>query len=177
MVTTSGRPRSEAMSWGPPSGCVCDRLRGIYSRAADPFPGETVAADDELDEDVDELEDELEEELEDELGSDDDDDLDDEESDDFEDGDDDADDDGDDDEDRDEALEELEAEELEIEDDPETILVDEAAEIREMRREELGLDPTSEEVKESEFVCTSCFLVKSTSQLANKSRQLCRDCV
>ena len=42
---------------------------------------------------------------------------------------------------RDEALEELEAEELEIEDDPETILVDEAAEIRSMRRDELGLEP------------------------------------
>jgi hypothetical protein len=28
-----------------------------------------------------------------------------------------------------------------------------------------------------EFVCKSCFLVKSKSQLADKARQLCRDCV
>ncbi len=134
-----------------------------------------MAADDEPEEGIDEeLEQELEEELDDELGIDDDEDLDDESGDDDEDTDDD---DEDEDEQRDEALEELEAEELEIEDDPETILVDEAAEIRSMRRDELGLVPGTEEVKESEFVCSSCFLVKSTSQLANKSRKLCRDCV
>lgn len=28
-----------------------------------------------------------------------------------------------------------------------------------------------------EFVCRSCFLVKHSSQLANKSKRLCRDCV
>ena len=28
-----------------------------------------------------------------------------------------------------------------------------------------------------EFVCQSCFLVKHQSQLADKERQLCRDCV
>jgi hypothetical protein len=28
-----------------------------------------------------------------------------------------------------------------------------------------------------EFVCQSCFLVKHPSQLADESRQLCRDCV
>jgi hypothetical protein len=135
-----------------------------------------VAADDAPEEGIDEeLEQELEEELDDELGTDDDDDLDDDL--DEESGDDESEDESDEDEQRDEALEELEAEELEIEDDPETILVDEAAEIRSMRRDELGLVPGTEEVKETEFVCSSCFLVKSTSQLANKSRKLCRDCV
>ncbi len=90
---------------------------------------------------------------------------------------DDDDEDEDDDDERDEALEELEAEELEIEDDPETILVDEAAEIRAMRREELGLDGSSQEIKPTEFVCSECFLVKSVAQLANKTRKICRDCV
>jgi hypothetical protein len=28
-----------------------------------------------------------------------------------------------------------------------------------------------------EFVCKSCFLVKSRAQLADKARQLCRDCI
>jgi len=28
-----------------------------------------------------------------------------------------------------------------------------------------------------EFVCTSCFLVKSSNQLADKKNKLCRDCV
>jgi hypothetical protein len=28
-----------------------------------------------------------------------------------------------------------------------------------------------------EFVCTSCFLVKSSNQLADKKKKLCRDCV
>lgn len=132
-------------------------------------------AADEIEEGIDEdLEQELEEELDDELGVDDD--LDEDESEDaVEDGE--ADGEAAEEEQRDEALEELEAEELEIEDDPETILVDEAAEIRSMRRDELGLEPGTEEVKETEFVCTNCFLVKSTSQLANKSRKLCLDCV
>jgi hypothetical protein len=28
-----------------------------------------------------------------------------------------------------------------------------------------------------EFVCQSCFLVKHQSQLADKERQICRDCI
>jgi hypothetical protein len=76
----------------------------------------------------------------------------------------------------DEALEELEAAELEIEDDPATLLIDEAAEIREMRREELGLTG-GQEMQSGEFVCSVCFLMKAGTQLANKSRKVCADCV
>ena len=76
----------------------------------------------------------------------------------------------------DEALEELEAAELEIEDDPATLLIDEAAEIREMRREELGLTG-GQEMQSGEFVCSECFLMKAGTQLANKSRKVCADCV
>ena len=66
---------------------------------------------------------------------------------------------------------------VKIEDDPETLLVDEAAEIREMRRDELGIGTNAREQSSDEFVCTECFLVKKVSQLANKSRRVCRDCV
>ncbi len=31
-------------------------------------------------------------------------------------------------------------------------------------------------VQQNEFVCNSCFLVKHRSQLADRRRQLCRDC-
>lgn len=31
-------------------------------------------------------------------------------------------------------------------------------------------------VQHNEFVCTSCYLVKHRSQLADQRRQLCRDC-
>ena len=54
--------------------------------------------------------------------------------------------------------------------------------------EEALLDMTREERMESlsfravpkqpnEFVCASCFLVKHQSQLADASKNLCRDCV
>jgi hypothetical protein len=76
----------------------------------------------------------------------------------------------------DEALEELEAAELEIEDDPATLLIDEAAEIREMRREELGLT-AGQDMQTGEFVCSVCFLMKAGTQLANKTRKICADCV
>jgi hypothetical protein len=143
----------------------------------------SVASDDDIDEAPDEFDGDIEdidEDLDDDIDEDLDEDLDDDVDDDAEDddlADYDEDEDEDDDDERDEALEELEAEELEIEDDPETLLVDEAAEIRELRREELGLDAESQEVKATEFVCSECFLVKSTTQLANKARMVCRDCV
>ena len=86
------------------------------------------------------------------------------------------DDDENDDKEPDEALEELEAAELEIEDDPATLLIDEAAEIREMRREELGLT-SGQAIQTGEFVCSVCFLMKAGTQLANKARKICADCV
>ena len=64
----------------------------------------------------------------------------------------------------DEALDELEAEELELLEDEvsESILVDEVAELRAIRREELTMDLDAHAVREGEFVCRSCFLVKRT---------------
>jgi hypothetical protein len=79
-----------------------------------------------------------------------------------------------------EALDELEAEELEMltEDETnETIVVDEAAEMRAIRRAEIALEAGEvDEATSSEFVCTSCFLVKSHLQLAAKRKKICLDC-
>ena len=91
------------------------------------------------------------------------------------------DDDADDEDDEDaEALDELEAEELEMltEDEAsETLIVDEAQQMRDIRRAELAMerDPGSERAKD-EFQCQSCFLVKKRSQLVDKRRKYCRDC-
>jgi len=96
------------------------------------------------------------------------------------DDDDDTVDDDDDDDDDDEALDELEAEELEMlteDESVETIVVDEAAEMRAIRRAEIAMEGESvDAAAANEFVCTSCFLVKRTSQLANKRKRLCADC-
>lgn len=83
-------------------------------------------------------------------------------------------------EDATEALDELEAEELEMlteDESTETLVIDEAAEMRAIRRAEISMDVESvEEAAPDEFVCTSCFLVKRSSQLANKRKKICRDC-
>jgi len=78
----------------------------------------------------------------------------------------------------DETLDDLEAEELALLEDEvsETILVDEVAELRAIRREELTMDLDAHAIREDEFVCQSCFLVKRTSQLANRRKMICRDC-
>jgi hypothetical protein len=78
-----------------------------------------------------------------------------------------------------EALEELENEELKLLDDEvgEALLIDEVQELRAMRRAELTIDVDAQEPKADEFVCQSCFMVKRTSQLANKRKMICKDCV
>ncbi len=77
------------------------------------------------------------------------------------------------------ALGELEAQELEMLTDDEaaeTIVIDEAAEMRAIRREQLELDKDPVAITEDEFVCQSCFLVKRTSQLADSRKKICADC-
>ncbi len=77
------------------------------------------------------------------------------------------------------ALGELEAQELGMLTDDEaaeTIVIDEAAEMRAMRREQLELDKDPPAITEDEFVCQSCFLVKRTSQLADSRKKICADC-
>jgi hypothetical protein len=79
-----------------------------------------------------------------------------------------------------EALDELEAEEREMlteDESDEAIVVDEAAEMRAIRRAEISMDEESADSAHSdEFVCSSCFLVKKNSQMANKRRKICFDC-
>lgn len=79
-----------------------------------------------------------------------------------------------------EALDELEAEELEMltEDEAaEALPVDEAEELRQIRRAAMALETGAESVGSDEFVCSACFLVKRMTQLADKRKTLCRDCV
>ena len=79
-----------------------------------------------------------------------------------------------------EALDELEAEELEMLTEDETneaIVVDEAAEMRAIRRAEIAMEAGEvDEAASDEFVCTKCFLVKSHLQLAAKRKKICLDC-
>lgn len=79
-----------------------------------------------------------------------------------------------------EALDELEAEELEMlteDESNEAIVVDEAAEMRAIRRAEIAMEAGEvDEAASDEFVCTKCFLVKSHLQLAAKRKKICMDC-
>ena len=145
---------------------------------------ENDVADDELgepgDDDLEPDDAELEDDWDDEAGGDD---FDDDDDDDADGADDDEKDDaaGDGDgEDRAEALDELEAEELDMltdDEESETLIVDEAQELRAIRRAEIALEGEGAgERAEDEFVCQSCYLVLKTSQLANRRKMLCRDC-
>ena len=77
-------------------------------------------------------------------------------------------------------LDELETEELEMltEDElAETLVIDEAAELRAIRLAELALSgETGTERSADEFLCQGCFLVLRASQLVDKRRSLCVDC-
>jgi hypothetical protein len=80
----------------------------------------------------------------------------------------------------DQALDELEAEELEMltEDEAaESLPVDEAEELRQMQRVAIELEASADAIGADEFVCKNCFLVKRVTQLADKRKRLCRDCV
>ena len=76
------------------------------------------------------------------------------------------------------TLDALEAEELETVEtnDPATILVDEASEIKALRRKEMAIDVEADSRRVDEFVCTSCFLLRKNVQLADPENMLCADC-
>ncbi len=79
-----------------------------------------------------------------------------------------------------EALDDLEAEELEMltEDEAsETIIVDEATQQRDIRRAQISIEAGAVGgVTEGEFVCSVCFLVKKSSQLSSRRKKMCLDC-
>jgi hypothetical protein len=154
---------------------IQDELEDVED--ADEVDDEDLDIDDaelELDDeelDLDDLEEDLETDLED-------DELEDDLDDDVGDSDD-GDDDGDDqDEETTEALEELESQELQLleEEKNDNLLVDEVEVLRTIRREELTMNVDTQSQRSDEFVCQSCFMVKRTSQLANKRKKLCADC-
>jgi len=77
------------------------------------------------------------------------------------------------------ALDELEAEELEMlteDEEAESLPIDEAEELRQIRHAAMSLESAASSAGDGEFVCSSCFLVKAGSQLADKRRKLCSDC-
>jgi hypothetical protein len=86
----------------------------------------------------------------------------------------------DDDEEDTEALDDLEAEELEMLTDDEaqeTIVVDEEAQLRDIRRAQIAMEVgEAGGAQANEFVCSVCFLVKKSSQLANRRKKICLDC-
>ena len=76
------------------------------------------------------------------------------------------------------ALDELEAEELEMlteDEEAESLPVDEAEELRQIRHAAMSLESAADTAGDDEFVCSGCFLVKAGSQLADKRKKLCRD--
>ena len=77
------------------------------------------------------------------------------------------------------TLDALEAEELETVETNEsaTMLVDEAFEIKAIRRREMALDAGAQARRGDEFVCRSCFLVLKNVQLADRENMFCVDCV
>ncbi len=79
-----------------------------------------------------------------------------------------------------EALDDLEAEELEMltEDEAsETIVVDEETQLRDIRRAQLSMEAgVAGGATEGEFVCSVCFLVKNSSQLSSRRKKVCLDC-
>lgn len=121
-------------------------------------PDEDIEDDDDLDDDEDGLDDDdIDGDDEDEDGDDDEDDEDDQET---------------------VTLDALEAEELDTVEtnDPATILVDEASEIKALRRVEMAIDVEADSRRVDEFVCTSCFLLRKNVQLADPENMLCADC-
>jgi hypothetical protein len=79
-----------------------------------------------------------------------------------------------------EALDDLEAEELEMltEDEAkETIVVDEETQLRDIRRAQISIEASSVGgPDQNEFVCSVCFLVKKSSQLSSRRKKMCLDC-
>ena len=51
-----------------------------------------------------------------------------------------------------------------------------AAEKRNVKKSDLKLDETAEEIQEDEFTCTVCFLVLKNTQLEKPRAKVCIDC-
>ena len=58
----------------------------------------------------------------------------------------------------------------------ESLPIDEAEELRQIRRAAMSLESSADTAGDDEFVCSNCFLVKAGGQLADKRKKLCLDC-
>lgn len=52
-----------------------------------------------------------------------------------------------------------------------------AAEKRNVKKSDLNLDTTAEDIKEDEFTCSVCFMILGNTQLAKPRAKVCLDCV
>ena len=52
-----------------------------------------------------------------------------------------------------------------------------AAEKRNVKKSDLNLDTTVEDIKEDEFTCSVCFMILGNTQLAKPRAKVCLDCV
>ena len=52
-----------------------------------------------------------------------------------------------------------------------------AAEKRNVKKSDLNLDTTAEDIKEDEFTCSVCFMILGNTQLAKPRSKVCIDCV
>ena len=88
-------------------------------------------------------------------------------------------DDNDDDEDGDDELSGLEVEELKMVQEGisgKVLTPEQAMEVAGFRRHELSIHPDDHAIKQNEFLCESCFLVRRVTQRASARSNLCTDC-
>ena len=88
-------------------------------------------------------------------------------------------DDDDDDEDGDDELSGLEVEELKMVQEGisgKVLTSEQAMEVAGFRRQELSINPDDHAIKQNEFLCEFCFLVKRVTQRASARSNLCTDC-
>lgn len=87
--------------------------------------------------------------------------------------------DDDDEEDEEDELSGLEVEELKMVEEgiPDKLFTSEQAmEVAGLRRQELSVNPDDHAIRQNEFLCESCFLVKRFTQRASSRTGICNDC-
>lgn len=92
---------------------------------------------------------------------------------------DDSGDDDDDDSEADDELSGLEGEELNMVEkgvSGELLTSEQAMEVAGIRRAELSINPDDHAIRQNEFLCVSCFLVKRVTQKSSPRSKICTDC-
>ena len=84
-----------------------------------------------------------------------------------------------DDSEEDDELSGLEGEELNMVEEgvsEELLTSEQAMEVAGIRRAELSINPDDHAIRQNEFLCESCFLVKRITQKASRRSKICIDC-